>query len=382
MAAKRPLRVLCAREVQKSIKDSVHRLLCDQIEMLGLSDHYDILETEIRGRYNESLFLFTGLGTQTVESIKSFEGVDICWVEEAKNVSKKSWDVLLPTIRKDDSEIWVSFNPDLETDETYQRFVKRPPDGAVVVQINWQDNPNFPDVLNKERLNTLKNDPDSYRNIWEGEPNRVAEGAVYAKEVAAMYADKRVRPVPYDPLLKVHTVWDLGWNDATSIGFFQRSGAEFRMIDYEEESFVTLDEWVAKLEKKPYRYGYDWLPHDAQAKRLENSGKSTQDILRKLNRKTRIVPNDSVENGIRAVRMVFPRLYVNEDKCERFLEVVKRYRRHISNSTNEPGAPRHDEFSHGADMLRYAAQVVDKMQNEEQDETFPFVASGGGRTGY
>ena len=384
LGATKSLRVLCAREVQNSIKDSVHRLLKDQIERLGLSEYYTVLDTEIRGRQNDSLFLFSGLSNQTVESLKSIEGVDVCWVEEAKNVTKRSWDILTPTIRKRDSEIWVTFNPDLETDETYVRFVKDPPTNCTSVEMNWRDNPFFDQVLETERQDTLRRDPDGYENIWEGKPKRVADGAVYAKEVSALYNENRVRAVPYDPLLRVHTVWDLGWNDATSIGYFQRSGSELRLIDYEEESFVTLDQWVARLEKKPYRYGFDWLPHDAQAKRQQSSGKSTQDILKALGRKTKIVPSESVENGIRATRMMFPRLYVNKDKCEAWLECVKRYRRDINQRTDEPSGPVHDKYSHGADMTRYAALVVDKMTNDDNVKRppQPRIASFGGRAGY
>ena len=121
-AANRPLRILCAREIQKSIKQSVHQLLSDQIQALGLGSFFEVLEAEIRGM-NGSSFSFAGLATNTVESIKSFEGVDIVWVEEAQTVSKRSWDILIPTIRKENSEIWISFNPDVDTDDTYQRFV-------------------------------------------------------------------------------------------------------------------------------------------------------------------------------------------------------------------------------------------------------------------
>ena len=112
-----PLRILCAREIQRSIKQSVHQLLSDQIQELGLGGFYDVLENEIRGR-NGTKFSFTGLANNTVESIKSYEGVDRVWIEEAQTVSKKSWDILIPTIRKPGSEIWVTFNPSLDTDDT------------------------------------------------------------------------------------------------------------------------------------------------------------------------------------------------------------------------------------------------------------------------
>ncbi len=149
-AAKKPLRILCTREVQKSIKDSVHQLLSDQIEALGLGAQYQILTHEIRGA-NGSLIVFAGLADQTVESIKSLEGFDVVWVEEARSCSRRSWSILIPTIRKEGSEIWVTFNPELDTDETYRRFVLNPPPDAVVVKMGWQDNPWFPEVLERER---------------------------------------------------------------------------------------------------------------------------------------------------------------------------------------------------------------------------------------
>jgi len=116
MGARKPLRILCAREIQKSMRDSVHRLLKDYIVKLGLESFYEVLDTEIRGR-NGTLILFTGLQSHTVDSIKSFEGVDLVWIEEAHAISKKSLDTLIPTIRKEGSEIWMTLNPDMDTDE-------------------------------------------------------------------------------------------------------------------------------------------------------------------------------------------------------------------------------------------------------------------------
>ena len=122
-------RVLCTREVQKSIKQSVHQLLRDQVQALGLGAFYEVLETEIRGQ-NGTRFYFAGLSDMTAESLKSYEGIDVVWVEEGQNTTKRSWTILIPTIRKHDSEIWVSFNPELESDETYERFVTKPPPGC------------------------------------------------------------------------------------------------------------------------------------------------------------------------------------------------------------------------------------------------------------
>lgn len=363
LAAQKPIRVLCTREVQRSIKDSVHKLLSDQIEGLGLGKLYDILATEIRCK-NGSEFIFAGLSTQTVESIKSFEGIDVVWVEEAQAVSKRSWDVLTPTIRKPGSEIWVSFNPELETDETYRRFVLTPPAGAVVAQLNWRDNPWFPEELEAERQDTLKRDPDSYDNIWEGVPRRSVSGAIFAKEIDRAYLEGRVRPVPYDPKLKVHTVWDLGWNDSTSILFVQKSTSEIRVIDFIEDSHRTLDEYAAMIKLRLWNFGTHYLPHDGDAKEFR-TGKTAREILSTQLGAVQIVPNIGVEQGIKAARMLFGQVYFDETKAQPLLEHLKRYRRNIPTTTDEPTSPVHDEHSHSADAYRYLAVIADQLRNEQ-----------------
>lgn len=366
LGAQKPLRILCTREVQKSIKDSVHRLLTDQIQSMGLGQHYEVLESEIRGK-NGTLFVFAGLAQHTVESIKSFEGVDVVWIEEAQVVTKRSWDVLTPTIRKEGSEIWITLNPDMETDETYKRFVEGQPeesDTAFVVQMNWKDNPFFPSTLETERQNTMLRDPENYQNIWEGAARRVSEGAIYRYEIEQLYQENRVRLVPYDPMLRVHTVWDLGWNDAMTIGFWQRSGAEVRCIDYIEESHRTLDWYVAQIEKRPYRWGTDFIPHDGASRNFQ-TGKSTEEVLQSMGRNVEVLPAIHIEEGIKAARMMFPRVYFDQEKTGRLLECLKRYSRVINQRTMEASIPLHDEYSHGADMFRYAGMAVEKMGNAE-----------------
>ena len=364
MGTRKQLRILCAREIQKSMRDSVHRLLKDYIVKLGLESFYEVLDTEIRG-LNGTLFLFTGLQSHTVDSIKSFEGVDIVWVEEAHGVSKKSWDVLTPTIRKEGSEIWLTLNPDMETDETYQRFIAHPSPDTWVCQVNYQDNPWFPDVLEQERQKAQRSMlREDYEHIWEGKPRKVAAGAIYRGEMEAIYADGRVTNVPYDPTLPVHTIWDLGWNDSMVILMAQRGPQDVRVIDYIEDSHRTLDWYVRELERRPYRWGTDFLPHDGRTRNFQ-TGKSTEEQLRAMGRqRVTCLSAMDVEEGIRLARMIFPRVYVDQTKCARLLECLKRYRRAIHSQTNEPMSPLHDEYSHGADGYRYLAQAVELMRNE------------------
>lgn len=363
LARQRKLRILCARETQKSIAESVHRLLVDQLKAVGLESFYTVQETTIIGQ-NGSEFVFAGLRQQGVDNIKSFEGVDIVWVEEGQAVTRKSWDVLIPTIRKAGSEIWVTFNPELETDETYDRFVTNKPDGAIVIEMNWQDNPWFPAELEAERLNFKRRDPEGYLTIWEGKCRPAVSGAIYLNEIRGMNEGKRLTNVPYDPTLKVHCAWDLGWNDAMTIVMFQRGVSEIRVIDYIEDSHKRLDEYVLELKERRYNWGKDYLPHDGFTKDFK-SGKSAKDILTSLGRDVEATPNVKVEQGIRAARLVFPRVYFDKTKAGRLVECLKRYRRAVNQATGEAGSPLHDEFSHGADAFRYMALVVDIADNDD-----------------
>lgn len=167
-ALMRPLRILCAREIQLSLSDSVHKLLCDRIGQLGLDNEFHITRTSITSS-NGSEFIFKGLRSDPAE-IKSMEGIQVCWVEEASNVSKASWDLLVPTIRKPGSQIWCTFNPARKEDWVYQMFVANtPPKNAMVVPLTIEDNPEFPDVLREEMEECMARDYDAYRHIWLGE---------------------------------------------------------------------------------------------------------------------------------------------------------------------------------------------------------------------
>ena len=369
IGATKPIRVLCARETQKSIQESVHRLLKDQIESLGLDQFYTIQENKILGT-NGTEFTFAGIRQQGVANLKSYEGTDICWVEEAQVVTKKSWDVLIPTIRKPGSEIWVTFNPELDTDETFSRFVVRPPEESVIIEMNWQDNPWFPPELDKERRQWLDRDPVGYLTTWEGKCRPAVEGAIYANEIEATQREGRIRAVPYDPQLKVHTVWDLGWNDSMSIICVQRVASEVRVIDYIEDSHRTIDSYVMQLQERKWNWGTDYIPHDG-AHRDFKSGKSTQELLQTLGRNVQVLARGNPEEGIRLARMIFPRTYFDADRCTELVNHLKRYRRQINQVTQEAGAPLHDEHSHAADAFRYLAQSLEMMNNDNWGKPLP-----------
>lgn len=364
-----PLRILCAREIQKSIKQSVHTLLNDQIQALGLGDFYQVLETEIRGS-NGTQFNFAGLAQHTVESIKSIEGCDIVWVEEGQTVSKKSWDILIPTIRKPGSEIWVTFNPDVDNDDTYQRFVVNPPPNALVVNMNYNDNPWFPIELENERLHCFNTRSKSdYQNIWEGKCKAAVDGAIYAEEMETAQSDGRICNVPYDPLLKVQIVFDLGWNDSMFISLVQKGFADLRIIESIEDSHKTLDYYSALLKDKKLNWGKVWLPHDGAARDFK-TGKSSQEILQALGWDVEIIPISSIEEGIKQSRMTFNRMYFDKTKADVMVRALKRYKRVINARTGEAGSPDHDNSSHGADNFRYISVSADKFRNENVKQAY------------
>ena len=356
-AAATPLRILCAREFQNSIVESVHHLLQAQIDATGLGSFYEVQNSMIRGT-NGSEFIFAGL-RNNVTKIKSFEGVDRVWVEEAQTVGKSSWDTLIPTIRKDGSEIWVTYNPELETDETHRRFVVTPPPGAIVVKINWNDNPWFPDTLLREKDELKVRDPDAYQNVWEGNCRMTLDGAIYAKELRLAQEERRIRSVPYDAAKQVHTFFDLGWADNTSIWFAQAVGNELRLIDYYSNNQMPIQHYISVLQNKGYLYGTDWLPHDAKARTLA-TGRSVEEIMLAAGRKVRIVPNLSVADGINAGRTIFNRCYFDEQKCTEGLQSLRRYRFDVDPESRQfSGRPLHDYHSHAADAFRYFAVSVE-----------------------
>jgi phage terminase large subunit len=357
------IRVLCAREYQTSIKDSVHKLLCDQIFALGIEAHYEITERTIRG-INGTEFIFVGVKNNT-NNVKSIEGIDICWVEEAQSVSPNSWNVLVPTIRKANSEIWISFNPELPTDETWKRFVMNPPENAVIQKINWSDNPWFPEVLDLERRNLQGRDLEAYNNVWEGIPRQTVNGAIFAKEITMAELEGRICNVPYDASKPVHAVFDLGWADQTAVWLLQFVGQETRLLRYFEDSQQTISYYMAKLQSFGYVYDTIWLPHDAKAKSL-GTGKSIEEIVRATGMKVQILDRVPVNDSINAARTIFPKCYFDRQNTEEGLQCLRHYRYDVDPDTKMFSAkPLHDEYSHGADAFRYIGLMINEPRKAQ-----------------
>ena len=362
IGAQREIRVLCARETQRSIADSVHALLGDQIRALNLQHFYVITEAHIRGA-NGTEFIFAGL-KHNVANIKSLEGCDIVWVEEAQSTSKNSWDTLIPTVRKPGSEIWMSWNDIFETDDTYLRFVVNQSPGAVIKKLTWRDNPWFPEVLRIEMEHLKATDYQAYLHVWEGECKSAVEGAVYAKEVQQAESEQRITSVPCDRTRPVDTVWDLGFGDSTAIWFVQPVGGWYHLIDYIEDEGRTIEWYLIQLQQRGYVYGTDWLPHDGidtiiHGKLAGDRSRSIEGIMRAAGRNVRIVPKMLVTEGINAARTIFPQCRFDAAKCYEGLRALRMYQWGPPSKLGvAKSEPLHDAASHGADAFRGVAIAV------------------------
>ena len=371
----RPLRILCTRELQKSIKDSVHKLLSDRINHHGYGDHYEVQNNQIIGK-NGTLFIFAGV-RHNVTEIKSMEGIDICWVEEAEKVSEASWKILIPTVRKDNSEIWISFNPNLITDSTYQRFVLHPPPDAWVKKVSWRDNPWFPDVLMKELEYLKGRDYDEYLHVWEGELKTFADGAIYGKQLRKLKADNRLCSVPVAAGVEVHTFWDLGRDDQTAIWFMQSVGREYRFIDYYSARFEDIEHYARVIKERGYNYGSHYMPHDVSVQVLGMQTTRKAMFESAGVRPIKVVPRiPDLMDGIAQTKQVFDQCWIDEVKCREGFSALANYQRSYDEERDTYlERPIHNWASNGADAFRQFAQGF-RLEEEVNANMFKIQYKG------
>ena len=361
-------KILCAREIQKSISESVHSLLVEQIEQLGLQSFYTVQKTQIMGKNGTEIF-YAGLRTN-INNIKSIPNITRVWVEEAQTVSKASMDVLVPTVRAENSEIWLSFNPELEDDYIYQNFVVTPPDGAIVVNMNWRDNPWFPEVLRREMDSLKRKSEEDYQHIWEGRPRQAVTGAIFANELQKAAMEQRLTKIPVQAGVPVHTFWDLGMSDNTAIWFVQIVGMEYRLIDYYQSNGEKLSHYITILAERGYAYGEHCLPHDADHEQLAASAtirQQLQNALRDnpaLGQSVRIVPRIPKKAlAIEAARAIFDQCIFDKAKTNDGLACLRHYAYAVDIETGRVSKePKHDAWSHGTDAFLCFAQNFKRPQ--------------------
>lgn len=378
--AQRKHRILCCREIQKSIKQSVHKLLSDRISALGLSAFYQILDTEIRG-LNGTEFSFSGLLSHTVESVKSFEGATITWIEEAQTVSAYSLKILIPTIvRTPNCMIILSMNPKLPSDAAYADYVNTERDDTLAIQINYNENKHCPPDLIKLAEQMKAEDYDEYEHIYLGKPKTIADGAIYKAEFELIRQQNRVCRVPYDPNLLVYTGWDLGILDSTAIWFAQVYGKEIRIIDYYEANDEPLAHYARILTDKGYNYGKHFAPHDIAARDL-SSGVSREQTMANLGYRMTKGARLGVEDRIEATRQMLKNCWFDAEKCKQGVTVLQNYRREFNDKLDQfKATPVHDWASHGSDAFGELALNINRMTAPTTTKPLPLKSSGGWMT--
>jgi len=332
-------RILCAREFQSTIADSSHRLLADLINEYKLNYFYDITKAEIRGR-NGTIFLFRGIKIDP-NGIKSLEGVDIAWVEEAQSISNDSLDILLPTIRKPGAEVWFSFNPFKKTDPVYERFVVTRPDNAIVEEVNYADNPWFPDVLRTEMEWDKKTNPDKYDWVWLGKPRGISAAQVFRGKYDV---------VEFDTPDSARHFMGADWGFATDPSTLIRCHIQDRnlYIDHEAWGFgVELDALPAMFETVPGSKRWTIYADSARPETIsymQRHGYPNTKSVKKW--------PGSVEDGIEYIKS-YDRIIIHP-RCKNIILEMELYQYKQDRITGEVIPTLEDKHNHGIDSLRYS----------------------------
>ena len=349
-------RILACREIQKSLKESAKRLLEGKIEQYGLGGLFEVQSSEIKTP-GGGVIVFAGLQDHTAESIKSYEGFDVAWVEEAQTVSDRSLNLLRPTIRKPGSELWFGWNPRFDTDAVDKMLRGAElPTGAIVVEANHSDNPWYPEELETERQDCLRQQPDQYDHIWEGGYATVTEGAYYAHVLAQARNENRIGAVSEDSLLPKRAYWDIGVSDATAIWIVQQKGDQLRFVDHYEAIGQDLAAHLEWIRSSGHESAENVLPHDG-AKRDAVTAIRFEDHIRNAGFTARTVENQgkgAAMKRVEAARSKFNRFWFDETKCAKGLKALGWYHEKINQGGYGVG-PDHDWASHSADAFGLAA---------------------------
>jgi phage terminase large subunit len=349
--------VLCGREFMNSLADSSMEEIKQAIySEAWLLPHFDIGENYIRTRNRRVRFEFVGL-RHSLDSLKSKSRILICWVDEAENVSETAWQKLIPTLREDESEIWVTWNPESDRSATHKRFRETPPDDGLIVELNWRDNPWFPDVLNRERLADLTKRPDSYDHIWEGDFVTIREGSYFARHLSEAKNEERITKVVREPLMQLRAYWDIGGTgtkaDATAIWIVQFVGQRILVLDYYEAIGQPLDAHLNWLRSKGYGEALCVLPHDgAQHDKIIQT--TYEGSIRKAGFDCRVIPNQgagAAMQRIERVRELFNRCWFDDVPTEPGRKSLGAYHEKRDDNRKIGLGPNHDWASHGADAF-------------------------------
>lgn len=353
--------ILCGRQFMNSLADSsLEEIKAAIRETDWLLPHFDIGEKYIRTACGRISYSFSGLD-RNIDSIKSKARIKLAWIDEAEPVTEEAWVKLIPTLREEDSELWVTWNPERKTSPTNKRFGDSSDPRTKIVELNWRDNPWFPDILDRVRLKDMAERPDQYQHIWEGDYISVVEGAYYAAALTNARQTGRVGKVAADPLMTLRAVWDIGGTgakaDATAIWIVQFIGKEIRFLDYYEAVGQPLATHIHWLRSNGYENALCILPHDGAAH--EKVYQTTYEgSLRQAGFSVEVIPNQgagAATQRIEAARRLFPQMWFDADKCAGGIDAIGWYHEKRDSERGIGLGPNHDWSSHGADAFGLVA---------------------------
>lgn len=379
------LRVLCFREIQKSLKQSAKFLIEKKLgaNNIGGKHGFHIYGDRIVTP-KDGVIEFTGMQDHTADSVKSYEGFHIAWGEEAQSITANSLGLLRPTIRWENkslsiySEIWLSWNPRRKNDAVDVLLRSNPPrSDAIVVRANWDSNPWFPDVLTAERLECRKSDPDNYAHIWEGDYIKSHKGAYYADHISRARKEGRIGVLSYEPLLPYKVFIDIGGagakSDAFTMWVCQFVGSQIRVLDYYEAQGQEAGEHLAWLRSNGYVEIKTkiHLPHDGRTSEKLSSN-TYEGFFKRSGYTTEVYTNKST--GIAKVRVetakrLFPSMWFNKKKTQAGLDALGWYHEKWDDERNIGLGPEHDWSSHAADSFGLMALMYRDPYNNTSRPT-------------
>jgi phage terminase large subunit len=379
---------VCVREVQKSLDQSVKRLLEQKIQKLNAGWYFEVQDAKIKSTQGQGIITFQGMQNHTADSIKSLEGYKRAWVEEAQTLSQYSLDLLRPTIRTPGSEILFSWNPRYKTDPVDVFFRKSPPGDAIVVMVNWYNNPWFPEELRKEMEHDFASDEDKAEHIWNGAYG-ASQGAILARYVGKAERSGRIHnDVAYDrDGAPIEVSADLGFRDTASFWYWQRTLGGFRLLAYDGDTGLDASEWIPRIRDKIIeitgggKLGKIWLPHDARAKTFQSKYTTIEQFAQSFGAdKVAIVAQSKKQDQINAARTIIQKCEFHRDNCEAGIDGLLAWE-YAYNEENGVFSrePLHNWASHPSDAFAYGCQVMQESAPKEPEKPtiFPVKAQNG-----
>lgn len=365
--------ILCGRQFMNSLDDSSLEEIKAAIKSEEwLEQAFEIGEKYIRTKCGRIAYKFTGLD-RNIDSVKSKSRILLCWVDEAEPVTEEAWVKLIPTLRDEESELWVTWNPESKRSATHKRFRLSKDPRYKIAEMNWQDNDYFPEKLNRDRLRDMAERPEQYGHIWDGEMKSVNEGAYFAASLLKAREEKRIGRVAADPLMTYRAFWDIGGTgakaDNTAIWIAQFIGREIRIVDHYEAQGQPLASHVNWLKESGYRSALCVLPHDGSTNDKVHDV-SFESALEDAGFEVEVIPNQgkgAASMRIEAVRRLFPSMWINEEKCQAGIDALGWYHEKKDDKRDIGLGPNHDWSSHSADAFGLMC-VAYEMPDEKPEE--------------